>query len=139
MAQTQTWTDEGIAEAMKLIQGEAATKLAKIAGMTDSTACAAAVGNTYAAPADTMCTQYGLETAAITTVALATASTTGDSIDFDHVFTASDTINVSGIMVMNNEATPDVLYISCCFNAVLAMENNDTLTIDGRGTLEQAV
>ena len=138
MAQTQTWTDEGIGEVMKLVHGTAASKLAKIAGMTDSTACTAAVGDTYAAPADTMCTDSGLETVAIATVALATSNTAGDAIDFDHVFTASGSKNCSGVMVMNNEATPDVLYISCCFNAVLAMEANDTLTIDGRGVLEQA-
>jgi len=138
MAQTQTWTNEGIEELVKLLQGTAASKMAKIAGTTDSTACAAAVTDTYAAPADPMCTQYGLETVAITTVALATANTAGDSMDFDHIFTASNTINVSGIMVMNNETTPDVLDISCCFNAVLAMENTDTLTIDGRATIDQA-
>ena len=138
MAQTQTVTNQGIEELVKFWHGTAASKLAKIAGMTDSTSCAVNVADTYAAPADDMCTENGLETAAITTVALATSNTAGDSVDFDHVFTASGAQNVSGIMVMNNEATPDVLYISCCFNAVLAMESADTLTIDGRATIDQA-
>ena len=136
MAQTQTFTDTGIAELMKLLHGTAATKLMSICGLTDTTACTAAVTSTYASPADDKCTENGLELANITTIALATANTIGDSVDFDHVFTASGTENVSGIIVCNDD--DDVAFIECCFNAVLAMENTDTLTIDGRGTANQA-
>lgn len=138
MAQTQCFTNEGIGELIKLLQGTAATKLAKIAGMTDTTACAVNATNTYAAPIDTMSTHNGLATVAITTIALATSNTAGDSVDFDHVFTATAAEDISGIMVMNNEATPDVLYVECCFNAYLAMESDDTLTIDGRVCIDQA-
>ena len=60
----------------------------------------------------------------------------GDTILFDHVFTATGTINVAGIHVCNND--DDVAFIECCFNAVLAMENADTLTIDGQSTIDQA-
>jgi len=137
MAQTQTWTNTGIAELVQLLYaGTGATKLMSIVGLTDTTACTAAVTSTYASPADSKCTELGLEIANITTIAVATANTAGDSVDFDHVFTASGTKNVSGIIVCNDD--DDVAFIECCFNAVLAMENTDTLTIDGRATIDQA-
>lgn len=136
MAQTQTVTDEGITELVKLWHGTTASKLKGICGLTDTTACTAAAGSTYATPADSKCTENGLEQADITTIALATSNTTGDSIDFDHVFTASGTENVSGIIVSNDD--DDVAFIECCFNAVIAMENTDTLTIDGRVCIDQA-
>jgi hypothetical protein len=136
MSQTQTVTDEGIAELMKLVHGTEASKLMSICGLTDTTACAAAVGSTYASPADDKCTEHGLELANITTIALATTNVTGDTIDFDHVFTASAAENVSGIIVCNDD--DDVAYIECCFNAVLPMEENDTLTIDGALVADQA-
>uniref|UniRef100_A0A6M3L966 Uncharacterized protein n=1 Tax=viral metagenome TaxID=1070528 RepID=A0A6M3L966_9ZZZZ len=137
MAQTQTWTNTGITELVQLLYaGTGATKLMSIVGLTDTTACTAAVTSTYASPADAKCTDTGLEIANITTIAVATANTAGDSVDFDHVFTASGTKNVSGIIVCNDD--DDVAFIECCFNAVLAMENTDTLTIDGRATIDQA-
>jgi hypothetical protein len=136
MAQTQTVTNEGITELVKLWHGTTASKLMGICGITDSTACTAAVGSTYATPADSKCTENGLEQADIDTIAIATSNTTGDSIDFDHVFTATGTENVSGIIVSNDD--DDVAYIECCFNAVVAMENTDTLTIDGRVCIDQA-
>ena len=136
MAQTQTVTNEGITELMKLWHGTTASKLMGICGLTDTTACTAAVTSTYASPADSKCTENGLEQADIDTIALATSNTAGDSIDFDHVFTATGTENVSGIIVSNDD--DDVAYIECCFNAVIAMENTDTLTIDGRVCVDQA-
>lgn len=136
MAQTQTVTNEGITELVKLWHGTTASKLKGICGLTDTTACTAAATSTYASPADSKCTENGLEQADITTIAIATSNTTGDSIDFDHVFTASGTQNVSGIIVSNDD--DDVAYIECCFNAVIAMENTDTLTIDGRVCIDQA-
>jgi len=136
MAQTQTVTNEGITELMKLWHGTTASKLMSICGLTDTTACTAAEGSTYASPADSKCTENGMSIANITTIALATSNTAGDSVDFDHVFTASGTENVSGIIVCNDD--DDVAFIECCFNAVIAMENTDTLTIDGRVCVDQA-
>ena len=136
MAQTQTVTNQGITELMMLWHGTTASKLKGICGLTDTTACTAAEGSTYATPADSKCTENGLEQADITTIAIATSNTTGDSIDFDHVFTATGTENVSGIIVSNDD--DDVAFIECCFNAVVAMENTDTLTIDGRVCIDQA-
>ncbi len=138
MAQTETWVDTGIAELILLLRGSAAAKLSKIVALEKATTCAAVVGSTYASPADTSPhhTTSGLAIQLIDTVGGATTNTAGDTITFDHVFTATATKNVNGIHVTND--TPDVTYVECCFNAVLAMENTDTLTIDGQGTIDQA-
>ena len=138
MAQTQTVTDTGIAELILLWREEAATGMESIVCLNMATPCTAVVGSTFADPADTAThhTDSGLQLVAIATVAGDTVNTAGDTILFDHVFTASATKNVAGIHVCNND--DDVTFIECCFNAVLAMENTDTLTIDGQSTIEQA-
>jgi len=138
MAQTQTVTDTGIAELILLWREEAATGMESIVCLNMATPCTAVVGSTFADPADTAThhTDSGLQLAAIATVAGDTVNTAGDTILFDHVFTASATKNVAGIHVCNND--DDVTFIECCFNAVLAMENTDTLTIDGQSTIDQA-
>jgi len=138
MAQTQTWTDTGIAELILLLREEAATGMESIVALEKATVVTAAAGSTYAAPADTSAhhTDSGLLIAAIDTVGGDTTNTAGDTITFDHVFTATGTKNVAGIHVCNND--DDVTFIECGFNAVLAMENTDTLTIDGQSTIDQA-
>ena len=138
MAQTQTWTNTGIAELILLLREEAATGMESIVALEMATVTTAAVASTFADPADTAVhhTDSGLLLAAIDTVGTATVNTTNDTITFDHVFTASATKNVSGIHVCNND--DDVTFIECGFNAVLAMENTDTLTIDGQSTIDQA-
>ena len=138
MAQTQTVTDTGIAELILLWREEAATGMESIVALEMATPCTAAAASTYADPADTAVhhTDSGLDIAAIDTVGGATVNTAGDTITFDHVFTATGSKNVAGIHVCNN--SDDVAFIECCFNAVLAMENTDTLTIDGQSTINQA-
>jgi len=141
MAQTQTWTDTGIAELIVRLttpEATAGTEMESIVALNMATVCTAAVASTYANPADTAThhTDAGLAIQAIDTVAITTVNTTGDTATFDHVFTATGTRNVAGIHVCNN--SDDVAYIECCFNAVLAMENGDTLTIDGQSTIDQA-
>ncbi len=138
MAQSQTWTDTGIAELILLLREELSTGMESIVGLNMATPCAAVVGSTFADPADTAVhfVADGLEIGPIDTVAGDTVNTAGDTILFDHIFTATGTINVAGIHVCNND--DDVAFIECCFNAVLAMENNDTLTIDGQSTIDQA-
>jgi hypothetical protein len=103
-----------------------------------ATPCTAAAASTFADPADTAThhTDSGLQIAAITTVSQAQTNTAGDTITFDHVFTASATKNVAGIHVCNTDG--DVSFIECCFNAVLAVENTDTITIDGAAVIDQA-
>ena len=138
MAQTQTVTDTGIAELILLWREEAATGMESIVALEMATPCTAAAASTYADPADTAVhhTDSGLDIAAIDTVGGTTVNTAGDTITFDHVFTATGSKNVAGIHVCNN--SDDVAFIECCFNAVLAMENTDTLTIDGQSTINQA-
>ena len=138
MAQSQTWTDTGIAELILLLREELSTGMESIVALEMATPCAAVVGSTFGNPADTAIhhTDSGLLLAPIDTVAGDTVNTAGDTILFDHVFTATATKNVAGIHVCNND--DDVAFIECCFNAVLAMENTDTLTIDGQSTIEQA-
>jgi hypothetical protein len=138
MAQTQVVTDTGIAELIKLWAEIAATGMESIVALNMATPCTAVVGSTFADPADTAAhhTDSGLAIQAIDTVATTQVNTAGDTITFDHVFTATGTKNVAGIHVCNND--DDVAFIECCFNAVLAMENTDTLTIDGQSTINQA-
>lgn len=141
MAQTQTVTNTGIAEWVILMSDSsspAATAANKIVCLNMATPCTAAAASTFADPADTAThhTDGGLSIATVTTMAQGTTNTTGDTILFDHVFTASLTRNVAGIHLCNNDG--DVTFVECCFNAVLAMENTDTLTIDGAVVLDQA-
>jgi len=141
MAQTQKILDTGIAEWVVLMSdatSPAATAMTKIVALNMATACAAVEASTFADPADTAThhTDSGLKIAAIDTVAQAKTSHTGDTINFDHVFTASATKNVAGIHTCNEDG--DVSFVECCFNAVLAMENTDTLTIDGSVIVAQA-
>ena len=138
MAQTQTVLDQGIAELILLWREELATGMESIVALNMATVCTAVAGSTFADPADTAVhhTDSGLLLAAIDTVGGTTVNTAGDTITFDHVFTASATKNVAGIHVCNND--DDVAFIECCFNAVLAVENTDTLTIDGQSTIDQA-
>ena len=138
MGQSQTVTDTGIQELILLWEEAASSGMESIVCLEMATPCTAVVGSTFADPADTAIhhTDSGLLLAAIDTVGHATTNTTGDTITFDHVFTATGTKNVAGIHVCNNDDT--VTFIECCFNAVLAMENTDTLTIDGESTIDQA-
>ena len=138
MSQTQVVIDSGIAELILLWREEAATGMESIVCLNMATPCTAAVGSTFADPADTAThhTDSGLLLAAIDTVGGDTTNTAGDTITFDHVFTATGSKNVAGIHVCNDD--DDVAFIECCFNAVIAVENTDTITIDGQATIEQA-
>lgn len=141
MAQTETVTNTGIAEWVVLMSdatSPAATAANKIVCLNMATPCTAAVGSTFADPADTAThhTDAGLSIATVTTMGQTLTNTTGDTITFDHVFTASDTRNVAGIHLCNNDG--DVTFVECCFNAVVAMESSDTLTIDGAVVIDQA-
>ena len=140
MGQTEKVTDTGIAEWVNLMcdTSPSATALYKIVALEMATPCTAAVASTFADPANDAVhhTGSGLAIANISTVAQATSNTTGDAIDFDHIFTATASKNVAGIHACNYAG--DVTFVECCFNAVLAMESSDTLTIDGRVVVNQA-
>ena len=138
MAQTQVVTDTGIAELVKLFAEIAATGMESIVALNMATPCTAVVGSTFADPADTAThhTDSGLAIQAINTVSTTLTNTAGDTLTFDHVFTATGTKNVAGIHACNND--DDVTFVECCFNAVLPVENTDTITIDGAVVANQA-
>ena len=141
MVQSQTVTNTGIQEWVVLMSdasAPAATAMNKIVALSDSSTCTAAVASTFADPADAAVhhTEAGLDIAAMGTMAQGTTNTAGDTVEFDHVFTATATKNVSGIHACNDDG--DITFVECCFNAVIAMENTDTLTIDGAVAVDQA-
>jgi hypothetical protein len=134
MAQTETIVNEGVAGLVTLWTAD----MTNIVALNMATPCTAAVASTFADPADTAThhTDGGLDLQAIDTVSTDTTNTTGDTITFDHVLTATGTKNVAGIHTCNDAG--DGTYVECCFNAVIAMENTDTLTIDGAVIIDQA-
>ena len=133
MEQTEVVTTEGITELGKLWAEEAATGIESIVCLELAEICTAAAGSTFGDPADAAVhhDDGDLELAAIDTVA---ATVTG--VDFDHIFTAGASRNVVGIHVCNND--DNICFIECCFASVIAMENTDTLTIDGGVTMADA-
>jgi len=134
MAQTQKPTRQGYAEIAKLVAGENASKVAKICGYTGSSVCVAAETSTYTTPATnaTKATTMGFAMAAANSVVTSTTTVAGDTVEVDHVFTATGSININGFGIYNNEATPDVLFMECCFNTVIPCEAGDTITVEAK-------
>jgi hypothetical protein len=126
MAQTQKPTALGYGEIGKLVAGEAASAVTKIVGLT--AACTAAEASTYANPGTaTRLAANGFALATIDTVATVTTTVANDTVQADHVFTATDTQSVSGFAIEHNDG--DATFAECCFATALAMENTDTLTV----------
>lgn len=127
MAQTQKPTQLGYGEIGRLVAEEAATGMQSIQGLTG--ACTAAEASTFANPGGaTKLAANGFDIVDADTVAASTTTVTDDTCELDHVFTASASQSVSGFCVLNND--DDVVLAEVCFNAALAMENNDTLTCE---------
>ena len=61
-------------------------------------------------------------------VVTSTTTATDDTVELDHVFTASGSQSVSGFAIENDD--DDVVFAECCFDAAIAMENLDTLTVE---------
>ena len=129
MAQSQKPTTQGYGEIGKMIAGEAATKVAKII-FYEGACSAAAEASTYASPAATKSTKSGFTVGAADTVVTSQTTVANDTVEVDHVATAGESATITGFGICNNETTPDVLYAECCFNAGIAMETNDTLTVE---------
>ena len=136
MAQTQTITNEGIGELVKLMCGEAATCVKSICCLTDTTPCTASVTSTYASPASNKIVDSGLSIVDADSVVSSTTNTTDDTIELNHAFTASGTKNVSGVIICNDDN--DVNIGECCFNAVLALESSDMLAVEFKVVVDQA-
>ena len=123
MVQTQSPTNEGYGELGKLASGEAAGAFKSVVGI--KTSCTADESQTAAGI--TKCTESGLTLVDATTVDSAKTTVNNDTVQVDHKFTAGESATVLGFGVLNEE--DDVLYALCCFNAGVALEKDDTLTI----------
>ena len=131
MAQSQSPTKEGYAEMSKLLCGEAASAVKSVVCL-EGTCTTASENSTFADPADTAThlVGSGLSIANADSVASTTTTNTDDTIEVDHVFTASGTETVTGFHICNDD--DDATFMECCFNAGVALESSDTLTIEGK-------
>lgn len=127
MAQSQKPTNLGYGELGRLVAEEAATGVESVVGLTG--ACTAAEASTFANPGGaTKLAANGFSLVNADTVASSQTTVTDDTVELDHVFTASGTQSVSGFAIENND--DDVVFAECCFATALAMENGDTLTVE---------
>ncbi len=127
MAQTQKPTKLGYGELGRLVAGEAASAVKSVVGLTG--ACTASEDSTFANPGGaTKLAANGFSLADADSVVSSTTSVTDDTVELDHVFTASGSQSVSGFAIENDD--DDVVYAECCFNAAIAAENTDTLTVE---------
>ena len=129
MAQTQKPTNLGYGEIGRFMAGEAATCVKSIVGLTG--ACTAAEASTFANPGGaTKLAANGFVLVNADTVASVQTTVADDTIQVDHVFTASGDQSVTGFAIENDD--DDVVFMECCFAAALAMETSDTLTIEAK-------
>lgn len=127
MAQTQKPTNLGYGEIGRLMAEEAATGVESVVGLTG--ACTAAEASTFANPGGaTKLAANGFTLSNADTVASTQTTVTDDTVELDHVFTASGTQSVSGFAIENND--DDVVFAECCFASAVACENGDTLTVE---------
>jgi len=127
MAQTQKPTTLGYAEVAKLMVGvttamaAGASGLKSVVGLTG--ACTAAEASTFANPGGAT----KLAANGFTLVNADSVTSSAGVVTLDEVFTCTGTQSVSGFAVENDD--DDVVYAECCFNAALACENTDTVTV----------
>jgi len=127
MAQSQKPTNLGYGELGKLVAEEAATGVQSIVGLTG--ACTAAEASTFANPGGaTKLAANGFTLVDADTVVSSQTTVANDTVELDHVFTASGAQSVSGFAILNND--DDVVFAECCFNAAISMETSDTLTCE---------
>ena len=127
MAQTQKPTNLGYGELGRLVSGEAATAVKSVVGLTG--ACTAAEASTFANPGGaTKLAANGFTLVDADTVASSQTTVADDTVELDHVFTASGTQSVSGFAILNDD--DDVVYAECCFATALACESGDTVTVE---------
>ena len=127
MAQSQKPTALGYAEIAKLVAEEAATGVESLVGLEN--ACTASEASTFANPGGaTKLAANGFTLVNADTVATSTTTATDDTVELDHVFTWSANQTVTGFAILNND--DNVVFAECCFNAGIAGENGDTLTVE---------
>lgn len=137
MAQNQTVTNEGITELVKVCSGGTATGAKSLVLLNKASTCTSAVTGTYATPSDsaTKHTDGGLSIVDAT-MTQQTTNTTGDTVQAYTVFTATASRNVAGVLMCNDDN--DVSILECCFNAVIAVESGDTVTVTAKVVFDQA-
>jgi hypothetical protein len=123
MAQTQSPTNEGYGELGKFVSGEAATVVKSVCCL--KTTCTA--DETQTSAGVTKSSESGLTLVDADTVASSKTTVDNDTVQLDHKFTAGATATVKGFGIWNDD--DDVLYALCCFNADVALESGDTLTV----------
>lgn len=126
---SQKPTTQGYGEIGKRMAGEASAEVEKIC-CYEGTCSAASESSTYASPAAAKSTKSGVSMASAATVVSSQTTVANDTVEVDHVFTAGETVTVTGFGIFNNEVTPDVLFAEMCFTAGVAMESSDTLTVE---------
>jgi len=127
MAQTQKPTKLGYGELGRLAAGEAATGVKSVVGLTG--ACTASEDSTFLNPGGaTKLAANGFALVNADTVVSSQTSVVDDTVELDHVFTASGAQSVSGFAIENDD--DDVVYAECYFASALAMETSDTLTVE---------
>ena len=123
---TQKPTNLGYGEIGRLVAGEGATEVQSVQGLTG--ACTAAEASTFANPGGaTKIVANGFDIVDANTVAATDTDVTDDTVQLDHVFTATGAQSVSGFCILNNE--DDVVFAEACFAAAVAMLTDDTLTV----------
>lgn len=129
MAQTQKPTKLGYGELGKLQAIEAASGVKSIVGLTG--ACVASEDSTFLNPGGaTKLAANGFKLVDADTVKSSKTAVDNDTVELDHVFTATGAQSVSGFAIENDD--DDVVYMECCFDSAIPMETNDTLTCEGK-------
>lgn len=130
MAQTQKPTQLGygeIARRMATAGDGAGSAVKSVVGLTG--ACTAAEASTFLNPGGaTKLAANGFSLVDADSVAVSTTTVTDDTVELDEVFTASGAQSVSGFAIENDD--DDVVFAECCFAAAVAMETDDTLTVE---------
>lgn len=127
MVQTQKPTKLGYGELGKLVAGEPATCVKSVVGLTG--ACEASEDSTFLNPGGaTKLAANGFELVNAASVISSKTSVDNDTVELDHVFTATGNQSVSGFAIENDD--DDVVYAECCFADVLPFSTSDTLTVE---------
>jgi len=133
MAQTQKPTKLGYAEIAKCIASVTTAMAASGSGVESvvglTGACTASEDSTFANPGGaTKLAANGFALVNADSVVVSTTSVTDDTVELDHVFTATGAQSVTGFAIENDD--DDVVFAECCFDSAIAMETDDTLTVE---------
>ncbi len=127
MVQTQKPTNLGYGEIGRLVAGAGGTEVQSVVGLQG--ACTAAESSTFANPGGaSKLVAGGFTLIDADSVVVSQTTVSSDTVELDHVFTCSASTSVTGFAIENN--ADDLVYAECCFDAALAMENTDTLTVE---------